>query len=122
MIFKMLYAPWRKKYVTRVHDRREGDPHKDDTFKLIMADGDDAALILAANSIFGWVRSTIGPTQISDRRMSFISFSTDPTFTEEPPLPAEVLDQDTAIIPPTVVVDPLQDDWVGLVGSAFETF
>ena len=84
--------------------------------------GDDAALILAANSIFGWVRSTIGPTQVSDRRMSFLSFSTDPTFTEPPPLPTEVLDQDTVIIPPTVVVDPLQDDWVGLIGSTFETF
>ncbi len=81
--------------------------------------GDDAALIVALDSRLGWIRSTIGPTTISDRRMSFISFSTDPTFAEPPPIPSEVFDQDTTIEPPTVIVDPLQDTWVGLTGSAF---
>ncbi len=42
MLFKMLYAPWRKKYVTKVNAPREGDPHKDETFRLIMEDNDDA--------------------------------------------------------------------------------
>ncbi len=37
----MLYAPWRKKYVTKVNAPREGDPHKDDTFRRILDENDD---------------------------------------------------------------------------------
>lgn len=78
--------------------------------------------IAASVARMGWVRTTIGPTQISDRRISYLSFSNDLTFTEPPPLPEEVLDADTVIIPPTVIVDPIQDTWVGVTGSPFQTF
>lgn len=66
----------------------------------------------------GWIRTTIGPTQISDRRLAFISFSTDPD-NFPTPFPSEIIDPATVISPPTVTVDPLQDTWVGLKGSAF---
>ncbi len=84
--------------------------------------GDDAALVQAVNSVLGWVRSTIGPTQISDRRISFLSFSTDPTFSTPPPLPDETFDQDASAIPPDVIIRNLQGTWVGAEGTPVELF
>ena len=71
----------------------------------------------------GWLRTTIGPTQLSNRRMSYFAFSTDPTFTIAPPLPSEVVPLPGTIvtIPSILAVDPLQGTYVGLQGSAYES-
>lgn len=66
-----------------------------------------------------WIRSTIGPTQQSDRRVAFYSFTGDPDL--YPILTtADVVNEEGIAKPEITAVDPLQATYVGLVGSAFE--
>lgn len=66
-----------------------------------------------------WIRSTAGPTQLSERRVAFYSFTGDPD--TYPLLLTDDVVNDSGIAKPEITaVDPLQATYVGLVGSAFE--
>ncbi len=57
--------------------------------------------IVGANSHIGFIRTFFGPTQLSDRRWSFFSFSNDP-IASPPPRPDEILDPGSNILAQTI--------------------
>lgn len=70
----------------------------------------------AAAAFLGWVMQAVGNTD--EQRIAFFGFSEDPTVNVVPN-GENGGPQSGDIVSPTVTVDPLQDEWVGLEGSAF---